>query len=82
LAEERKLKLEEKDVKSFDFTKQELNYFIENANFNDFQLEIFKRLTDPHGRQTLVKMAMETHTSESTVKRAIKQIKNKMIRTL
>lgn len=83
--EERKLEglnLEEKDVKRFDFTTFELNYIIKNANFNDLQLEIFKRLTDTHGRQTIVKIAMETHISESTVKRNIKQIKKKIMRTL
>lgn len=75
-------KLEEKDVKRFDFTTFELNYIIKNANFNDTQLEIFKRLTDPHGRQTIVKIALETNTSESTVKRNIRQIKKKIMRTL
>lgn len=79
---EAKPKLEEKDVNKFDFTTFELNYIIKNANFNDFQLEVFKRLTDPHGRQTIVKMAMELNTSESTIKRNIKQIKKKILRTL
>jgi hypothetical protein len=82
MEEKERLKLEEKDVKHFDFTLFELNYIINNANFNDFQLEIFKRLTDRHGKQTLVKMAVETHTSEATVKRTIRQIKDKIIRML
>ena len=82
MEEKEKLKLEEKDVKKFDFTTFEFNYIIKNANFNEFQLEVFKRLTDPHGRQTIVKMAMELHTSESTIKRNIKQIKKKILRTL
>lgn len=80
--EERKLGLEEKDVKRFDFTTFELNYIINNANFNDLQLEIFKRLTDPHGRQTTVKMALETNVSTATVSRTIKQIKRKIYRLL
>ena len=79
---EGKPKLEEKDVKKFDFTTFELNYIIKNANFNNFQLDIFKRLTDPHGRQTIIKMALETNTSESTIKRTIKDIKKKILRTL
>ena len=79
---EEKPKLEEEDVNKFDFTTFELNYIIKNANFNDFQLEVFKRLTDPKGRQTIVKMAMELNTSESTIKRNIKQIKKKILRTL
>ena len=82
MEEKERLKLEEKDVKKFDFTTFEFNYIIKNANFNEFQLEVFKRLTDPKGRQTIVKMAMELHTSESTIKRNIKQIKKKILRTL
>ena len=79
---EQKLKLEEKDVKKFDFTTYELNYIIKGANFNDLQLEVFKRLTDPHGRQTAVKMALEINVSERTVYRIIKQIKKKIIKML
>ena len=80
--EKRKLELEEKDVKRFDFTTFELNYIINNANFNDIQLSIFNRLTDPKGRQTIVKISMEENISTRTVNRIIKQIKNKIIRIL
>lgn len=79
---EAKPKLEEKDVNKFDFTTFELNYIIKNANFNDFQLEVFKRLTDPHGRQTITKIALETNVCERTINRTIKQIKSKILRTL
>lgn len=79
---EEKPKLEEKDVNKFDFTTFELNYIIKNANFNNFQLEVFKRLTDPHGRQTRYRIAMELNTSESTIKRTTQQIKKKILRTL
>lgn len=82
MVERRKLELEEKDVKRFDFNKFELDYIIDNANFNDLQLSIFKRLTDPRGRQTIVKISMEKNISERTVNRVIKQIKNKIIRIL
>lgn len=82
MEEKEKLKLEEKDVKKFDFTTFELNYIIKNANFNDFQLEVFKRLTDPHGRQTTVKIALETNVSTATVSRTTKQIKRKIYRLL
>lgn len=82
MVERRKLELEEKDVKRFDFNKFELDYIIDNANFNDLQLSIFKRLIDPHGRQTIVKISMEENISERTVNRVIKQIKNKIIRML
>lgn len=79
---EAKPKLEEKDVNKFDFTTFELNYIIKNANFNDFQLEVFKRLTDTKGRQTITKIALETNVCERTINRTIKQIKSKILRTL
>ena len=75
-------KLEEKDVKKFDFTKFEINYILENANFNDLQLRIFKRLTDKHGRQKVVKIAMEENISERTASKIIRDIKNKILRIL
>ena len=43
-------KLEEESVNKLDFTKFELDYILQNANFNDIQLRIFKRLTDKYGR--------------------------------
>jgi hypothetical protein len=79
---EAKPKLEEKDVNKFDFTTFELNYIIKNANFNDFQLEVFKRLTDIDGRQTIVKMSMEMDKSTATISRIIDDIKNKIYRLL
>lgn len=80
--EQRKLELEEKDVKRFDFTTFELNHIINNANFNDLQLSVFKRLTDKRGRQTIVQISMEENISERTVNRIIKQIKSKILRIL
>ena len=80
--EQRKLELEEKYVKRFDFTTFELNYIINNANFNDLQLSVFKRLTDKRGRQTIVQISMEENISERTVNRIIKQIKSKILRIL
>ena len=41
---------------NFDFTKLELDYINEYANFNDIQQEVFDRLTDKHGRQTVKKI--------------------------
>lgn len=72
----------EKDVKKFDFTRQELEYILENANFTIEQEEIFKMLTSKYGRQSIVNIAFKMNMSESTVKRRIKQIKNKIIRLL
>ena len=77
-----KEKLEEENINKFDFTKFELDYILQNANFNDIQLKIFKRLTDKQGRQKIVKIAIEENISERTVSRIIKQIKNKIKRLL
>ena len=78
----RKEKLEEENVNKFDFTKIELDYILQNANFNDIQLKVFNRLTDKHGRQKIYQIAMEENISERTVCRIIKQIKNKIKRLL
>ena len=75
-------KLEEESVNKFDFTKIELDYILQNANFNDIQLRIFNRLTDKFGRQKIIKIAIEENISERTVSRIIKQIKNKIKRLL
>ena len=77
-----KEELEEENVNKLDFTKFELDYILQNANFNDIQLRIFKRLTDKQGRQKIVKISIEENISERTVSRIIKQIKNKIKRLL
>ena len=80
--EQKQEKLEEENVNKLDFTKFELDYILQNANFNDIQLRIFNRLTDKFGRQKIVKIAIEENISERTVSRIIKQIKNKIKRLL
>lgn len=82
MATPKEQKLEEENINKFDFTKIELDYILQNANFNDIQLRIFKRLTDKQGRQKIVKIAIEENISERTVSRIIKQIKNKIKRLL
>lgn len=69
-------------IKKLDFTKPELNYILENANFTEEQEQIFKMLTGRQGRQTVVNISIKMNMSESTVKRRIKQIKNKILRLL
>ena len=73
---------EEKEVKRFDFVKSELDYILENANFTEEQEKIFKMLTSRYGRATIVNISLTMNMSESTVKRRIKQIKNKILRLL
>lgn len=66
----------------YDFIQSEIDYINNNARFNDRQQEIFDRLTDKHGRQKVVKIAMEMHLSERTIAREIKNIKNKIYKIL
>lgn len=66
----------------YDFTKFELDYINENANFNDTQQEIFNRLTDKRGRQSIVQISMEMNLSTATVSRIIKQVKKKILKIL
>lgn len=75
-------KLEEEDVKKFDFVKSELDYILNNANFTVEQEEIFKMLTSKYGRASIVNISIKMNMSESTVKRRIKQIKSKILRLL
>lgn len=67
---------------NYDFTKFELDYINENANFNDTQQEIFNRLTDKRGRQSIVQISMEMNISTASVSRVIKQIKEKIVKVL
>lgn len=66
----------------FDFTKPELDYILENANFTIEEEQIFKMLTSKYGRASIVNISLTMNISESTVKRRIKQIKNKILRLL
>ena len=64
----------------FDFTKPELDYILENANFTIEEEQIFKMLTSKYGRASIVNISLTMNMSESTVKRRIKQIKHKILR--
>lgn len=66
----------------YDFTKPELDYILENANFTIEEEQIFKMLTSKYGRASIVNISLTMNMSESTVKRRIKQIKNKILRLL
>lgn len=75
-------KLEEESIRRLDFTTPELEYILNNANFTVEQEEIFKMLTSKYGRASIVNISLKMNMSESTVKRRIKQIKNKILRLL
>lgn len=71
-----------KNVNRFDFTIPEKVFILENANFTEEQEQIFQMLTGKHGRESIVYIAFAMNMSETTVKRRIKQIKNKILRLL
>lgn len=75
--------LEEKENKvMLDFTKPELDYIKENANFTVEELTIFEMLTGKYGRETIVYIANKTNLSTATVSRRIKKIKSKIKRLI
>jgi hypothetical protein len=76
-------KLEGENLKiNFDLTKSELEYIIDNANFNDIQERVFRRLTSKEGRQSIVKISLEENLSTATVSRIIKKIKKKIYKVI
>ena len=79
-----KEKLEEKKENKvmLDFTKPELEYIKENANFTIEELTIFEMLTGKYGRETIVYIADKMNLSTATVSRRIKKIKSKIKRLL
>lgn len=75
-------KLEEENVKRFDFTTPELEYILANARFNDIQRKVFSRLIDLNGRQSIVQISLEENISTATVSRIIRQIKRKILKLI
>ena len=63
----------------YDFTIPELNYFRENCNFLDDELEYFNLRS--RGLSN-VQIAMEMYVSESKVSKLAKKTKSKMLRVL
>ena len=77
-----KLEEEKANRMTLDFTKPELEYIKENANFTIEELTIFEMLTGKYGRETIVYIADKTNLSTATVSRRIKKIKNKIKRLI
>lgn len=80
--EKEKLEEEKENRMTLDFTKPELDYIKENANFTIEEMNIFKMLTGKYGRETIVYIANKTNLSTATVSRRIKKIKSKIKRIL
>ena len=78
MATPRKLEEEKENRMVLDFTKPELEYIKENANFTIEELTIFEMLTGKYGRETIVYIANKTNLSTATVSRRIKKIKSKI----
>lgn len=77
-----KLEEEKENKVMLDFTKPELEYIKENANFTIEELTIFEMLTGKYGRETIVYIADKTNLSTATVSRRIKKIKSKIKRLI
>ena len=82
MATPRKLEEEKENKVMLDFTKPELEYIKENANFTIEELTIFEMLTGKYGRETIVYIANKTNLSTATVSRRIKKIKSKIERLI
>ena len=76
--EQEKLEEEKENRMTLDFTKPELKYIKENANFTIEELTIFEMLTGKYGRETIVYIADKMNLSTATVSRRIKKIKSKI----
>ena len=76
--EKEKLEEEKENRMTLDFTKPELEYIKENANFTIEELTIFEMLTGKYGREKIVYIANKTNLSTATVSRRIKKIKSKI----
>ena len=66
-------------MKIYNFCKDEEKFLIENCNFTEDELKVFK------GKQkgySIVKIAMLIPTSERTVNTLVDKVENKIIRTL
>lgn len=72
----------EENNMTLDFTKPEIDYILENANFTYEEERIFILLTGKNGRESIVYIANEINLSTATVSRRIKKIKNKIKRIL
>ena len=77
-----KLEEEKANRMTLDFTKPELEYIKENANFTIEELTIFEMLTGKYGRETIVYIADKMNLSTATVSRRIKKIKSKIKRLI
>jgi len=68
-----------KQIKIYDFTKPELDYFIINCNFSDEELCYFNLRAQ---YKSNIQIALEMNISESKVSKLARKVKSKMLRVL
>lgn len=73
------MEIEKAELKNLDFNKKEYEYFIENCNFTDRQLEIFYLRRKG---KTIIEISLKLNMSEATVNRELKKIKHKILKVL
>lgn len=73
------MEIEKAELKNLDFNKKEYEYFIENCNFTDRQLEIFDLRRKG---KTIIEISLKLNMSEATVNRELKKIKHKILKVL
>nr|DAH72025.1 MAG TPA: ECF sigma factor [Caudoviricetes sp.] len=78
IQEQKELKESKENNLILEFTKPELDYIKENANFTIEELNIFEMLTGKYGRETIVYIANKMNLSTATISRRIRKIKNKI----
>lgn len=66
-------------MKIRDFTEPELEYFRQNCNFSDSELQYFNRKAKDKSH---VEIAMELNVSEAQVAKLSKRVRSKILRVI
>lgn len=67
------------ELKRLDFNKTEYEYFIENCNFTERQLEIFELRRKG---KSIIEISFLVHLSTRTIDREIHKIKRKILKAI
>lgn len=77
-----KFKPDSRAIRNFDFTRLELEYIREYANFTQEDEKIFEMLTTEAGRTPITIIANSLHLSDASIKKKIRYIKDKIKRLI
>lgn len=69
----------QEELKKLDFNKSEYEYFMENCNFTDRQINV---LNMRRKGCSIVEISLKLFVSERTINREIKCIKNKILKVV